>query len=176
MASSRGLSIDIEHIEGLLEGLAIGRKELPGLLRETLVGEGGRAILRWNRRLIHSRTGATLSHLGIRGGGVNAGGDPENVEVGYEGPLVENGSVQGARLNVGTWLESGTRMHRIVPFNRKALSYRGRVVESSVSPGTKPQRIMSKSLKAVTPEFETALVVMAGALANRMHFTGSEEA
>lgn len=141
MPAGRGLKIKVEGLDRLERDLRRLGKTLPEIVIDALHGDAGEIIQGEAKRRINSRTGKTAADIKVR---------PlrRGVAVGYDG-----------EQHVGTWLESGTQMHIIAPLKEKALRMAsGTVVEKSVHPGTKPQRIMSKTLKAVQPEVERVIL------------------
>jgi len=50
-------------------------------------------------------------------------GDSGGVEIGYRGEDVVNAAVQGARFQLGTWIESGTFRHTIRPKTARVLHW-----------------------------------------------------
>lgn len=144
MARSRGLQFDIEGLDEMLRGLDRGADEFDEIMRDILRGPIGDELLREARaRLMdHTRTGRTLADLKREDTG-------DGVRVG----------VIGQRQYIGTFLESGTRMHIIEPRRAQALSLgSGRVVEEAVHPGTRANKIMGETMRVSRNDIESTLL------------------
>lgn len=123
-ASRRGGHfIEIEGLDEIIASLRGGINEMHKLMRDIMRGEVGQAMLAYmlpqvpigRKRVPAGRANMVartrLYDMGERGG----------VEVGYRGEMVANPGVQGARFQLGAWIESGTKPHWIRPRNGKML-------------------------------------------------------
>lgn len=152
---ARGLTIRIEGLDELVVGLKHGYKTLPVIMREVLAGDLGEVIKGEAQRQVNVKTGRTRDAIDVRP--TQFGG----VEVGYDSKRAPEG-----RAHIGQWLESGTGPHYITAkslhgsgvgpntMGAKALRFNGVLRDSVTHPGTKPYRIMSKTLRVVQPEAE----------------------
>lgn len=144
MAQGRGLQFEIDGIDEMLRGLARGANELDEIMRDILRGPVGDELLQEARARLsdHTRTGRTLAAL-----------DREDTSEGVRVGVI------GSRQYIGTFLESGTRMHLIEPKRASALSFgSGRVVADAVHPGTRANRIMGETLRVARSDIESTLL------------------
>lgn len=158
--SGRGVSIEIEGLDEMLKGLARGERELKPLLREVLKGAGGEALVREAKQRTPTDTGTVRRAIGIE---TEANG---LVYVGVrsqEHPTKARGGraskYSGIRTDhIGVYLEDGVRPHEIKRGRYAPLTVNGRAFVSRVEhPGFRGRKIMSKSLRAAQPAFESAL-------------------
>jgi hypothetical protein len=125
-ASRRGGQfIEIEGLDEIIRSLGMGINTMHKIIREMMRGEVGQAMLAYmlpqvpiGRRFGSPGRGTMVSRTRLWDFGERGG-----VEIGYRGEMVQNPGVQGARYQLGTWIESGTRRHTIVPKNAKMLHW-----------------------------------------------------
>lgn len=144
MARARGLNIQIDGLDDMVRGLERGYREIAEVMREILRGPIGDEIIQEARARLsdHTKSGRTLAAL-------DRDDTSDGVRVG----------VLGDRQHIGTFLESGTRMHIIQPRSARALMLgNGRVVEEAVHPGTRANRIMGDTLRVARTDIESTLL------------------
>lgn len=144
MARAQGITFDIDGLAELIRGLDRGADEFDEIMRDILRSDVGDELLQDARARLsdHTKTGRTLAAL-------DREDTADGVRVG----------VLGDRQHIGTWLESGTRMHIIEPRSARALTLgSGRVVEEAVHPGTRANKIMGETLRVARNDVENALM------------------
>lgn len=144
MARARGIAFEIDGLDELVRGLERGADTFDEIMRDILRGPVGDELLHEARARLsdHVQTGRTLAAL-----------DRENTA---DGVRV---GVLGDRQHIGTFLESGTRMHIIQPRSARALTLgSGRIVEEAVHPGTRANKIMGETLRVARNDVENQLL------------------
>lgn len=140
---ARSFSVSIDGLDELGADIArLGHNGLREAIRRSLRGAGGEALASEMRLRAPRKTGTLRDNIDVHGG---AGDD---VTVGYQGAMVTNAAVQGAREQRGAWVESGTRPHTIKARNKASLFFAGRAIEEVQHPGSKGQGVARKSIRA----------------------------
>ncbi|MBC7643560.1 MAG: hypothetical protein H7123_00435 [Thermoleophilia bacterium] len=164
-ARGRGLWFDAEGLEELVDDLAKDRRAVPRAARRTPEGAGGEAIAANVRKRMPRRSNELANSVKVRKEPAKAFGGAGAVEVG-----VGNGSHRGSDIlmrSLGAIVESGSLPHEINPGARRGgdrnarhgLKMRsGQFVNRVMHPGTKPKRIMSKSVRASKAVVETIFI------------------
>lgn len=145
--AGRGLRISIDGLEAL--GADLSKLEPPGLqniVRDSLKGGGGKALVTEMRNTVPRRTGQLYS-------GIRVEAEPgEDVLIGYVGERAYSSLIANAREQRGVWVESGTRPHTIKAKNAESLFFAGRNIEQVEHPGQKGQGIARRAIR--TAEWE----------------------
>lgn len=158
-AKQHGLHMNVEGLEGMIDGLQRGSKDLPDVFRAVLRGPGGEAIASEVRQRLPKRTGATARDVAVRDVSASSRGGMfgrESVEVG----LSEYGEHPRGRRPfqlIGRLIESGAKPHEITA-RRGGLAGVVGFRKSVEHPGFRGRRTMARSLRAVKWEVEAALV------------------
>lgn len=170
--------IDITGIEGLSRTLGLTAEQMREAVRRGLAGDGGEALaIEMRSRTPRGPGGHHYYHQGFRSWGhtrddirVHDEG-AKGVYVGYQGAL-SFGNKGGGRLQKGAWLESGTKPHTIRAKRFRRLYIAGHYVKSVEHPGSRPQRIAQKSLRATKWEVESGIIDEINKMAERVGWTG----
>lgn len=144
MARAQGIAVHIDGLDELVRGLERGADTFDEIMRDILRGPVGDELLHEARARLsdHVQTGRTLAAL-------DREDTADGVRVG----------VLGDRQHIGTFLESGTRMHIIQPRSARALTLgSGRIVEEAVHPGTRANKIMGETLRVARNDVESQLL------------------
>ncbi len=174
MRRNRGLHVDFDGLDELINALQKGAKDLPGVYRAVLKGEGGEAIAATARQRVPRWTGSLSRSIRVRvakpkdlvQAGLRGLGKAGAVEVGPDG---KHPRTKMSLQHVGTWVESGTKPHDIAKGSRTNTRYghtkkgglrlaSGGYVSGEVKhPGMRARRVMSGSLRAARWEVEAAI-------------------
>jgi len=111
-----GRYLEIDGLDSIVKSLQGGINELHRLMRDIMRGEVGEAMLAYMLPQVPRgrvrTTGVSPMWTRTR---IWDMGESGGVEIGYKGEAVLNPGVQGARFQLGTWIESGTRSHMVMP-------------------------------------------------------------
>ena len=143
----RGLRITLDGLEEMGADLSrLGRNGIRDAINQSLRGEGGEALATEMKLRAPRRTGRLHSGIGVHVG-ARSKGHLSDVEVGYVGEL-SHGNKGGGRFQLGAWIESGTKPHEIRARDGGSLVLGGNHFEKVDHPGSRPQRVASKSIRA----------------------------